>query len=979
MKHNINSANLSMIALFLLASSPFHANAQSQQLLTVSPPMLSGSGDNGPFANPIPYGIAENTDSDGWSWGVNDYMVVDFQVPVAVNSFRAYSSDPTDPSGATWAIQYSSDDINWTTISSFNFTTSAGVGVNDDGSSRSDLAGWYAVSNFNGSFSITARYWQVIETAVTGAQAPVVSQVQFYGVVPGAARPIMSFVADDPGIVTNLNGGTAYVSVWPDESGFTNNALSEVPFPGYAPILTNAMVNGVTRSVIRFPGTGYTDDVLQAPVMCTPSGTLLIVMETSNPTLANQRVVGWADSDVGDNGLDLSPNLSSTLYAIMRDNGTNGDIPVEPADPNTTYELITVTWGAAGGNVYRNGTLVGSRVGLTALSADPNITALSIGGTGSGTGGAYYQGDVLALVVYDQQLDGSALAAAEAPIVTNFVLGTLPTLVTEFPTGEFGYPASVPAIQITLQDGTTAVATGTIQLTVNGHTETPTITQNSGVTTLTTISDQAPLGDLVAGTNTVQIIYGNNAFTTVYQTNDFTFAIGGAAGLEQLLTVSPPMLSGSGDIGPFANPAPYGDGENTSSVGWSWINNENVEVNFQVPTVVSEFRAYSTDPTDPSGATWEIQYSSDNSNWTTMTNFNFTTFAGGGVNDDGSSRSDLAGWYQTTFNTNGGISAQYWQVVETAVTGAQAPVVGPVQFIGAQGTPHPVMAFYANEPGIITNGLGQVTLWPDTSMFTNNAVSVGSPNSTLTTVSVNGVNQPAILFNGVVSDYLQAPVMCTPSGSFFIAMKRTGATPNGQRVVGWEAAGTGHDGFGLGPNLVGGTAVDAIMRNDGVAGDVDATPSNFANFEVISATWGAAGCRLYRGGVLVASNTTITSISTSLTSGSIISGLNIGGSGSPGGNPYTGYVLALVVYDQQLDDAARSAVETEMLNQQLSIIPPLTIVRGAGSTVTLSWIGSGVLQSAPGISGPWFDVGGAASPYTTAVSGPPVFFRLRND
>jgi len=54
---------------------------------------------------------------------------------------------------------------------------------------------------------------------------------------------------------------------------------------------------------------------------------------------------------------------------------------------------------------------------------------------------------------------------------------------------------------------------------------------------------------------------------------------------------------------------------------------------------------------------------------------------------------------------------------------------------------------------------------------------------------------------------------------------------------------------------------------------------------------------------------------------------------------------------------------------------PLTISR-AGNQVQLSWP-AGILQSAPSVTGPYVDVSGAKSPYTTAASASRVFYRLR--
>ena len=58
--------------------------------------------------------------------------------------------------------------------------------------------------------------------------------------------------------------------------------------------------------------------------------------------------------------------------------------------------------------------------------------------------------------------------------------------------------------------------------------------------------------------------------------------------------------------------------------------------------------------------------------------------------------------------------------------------------------------------------------------------------------------------------------------------------------------------------------------------------------------------------------------------------------------------------------------------------PSLSVAR-AGKMVVLSWQGSWTLQSAASLSGPWADVSGAASPYSwDPASAPRQFFRLRD-
>jgi len=59
-----------------------------------------------------------------------------------------------------------------------------------------------------------------------------------------------------------------------------------------------------------------------------------------------------------------------------------------------------------------------------------------------------------------------------------------------------------------------------------------------------------------------------------------------------------------------------------------------------------------------------------------------------------------------------------------------------------------------------------------------------------------------------------------------------------------------------------------------------------------------------------------------------------------------------------------------------TIRPRLSIVR-VGANVILSWDGSGLLQTAGELSGPWTDLTGATSPYSTALGGTQQFYRLQ--
>jgi hypothetical protein len=107
-------------------------------------------------------------------------------------------------------------------------------------------------------------------------------------------------------------------------------------------------------------------------------------------------------------------DANGSLQAIVRRNGTNGDI-VAPAAPGSDFQLVVITWGPAGVSLHRNGELIATNHAIDAVSSDPAITALRIGGPGSGPA-AKFSGDLTELRVYAQQLDEVAQKQVEAEL-----------------------------------------------------------------------------------------------------------------------------------------------------------------------------------------------------------------------------------------------------------------------------------------------------------------------------------------------------------------------------------------------------------------------------------------------------------------------------------------------------------------------------------------------------------------------------------
>jgi hypothetical protein len=121
--------------------------------------------------------------------------------------------------------------------------------------------------------------------------------------------------------------------------------------------------------------------------------------------------------------LGLMTDAAGTLHAILRRNGANGDVVVPAASPveSAGFQIVCITWGADGVAVYRNGQAVGSNKGIESVSSDPAITALRIGGPGSGSS-PRFQGDLAELRVYGVPLNEQSRSQVEIELTRRWKL-----------------------------------------------------------------------------------------------------------------------------------------------------------------------------------------------------------------------------------------------------------------------------------------------------------------------------------------------------------------------------------------------------------------------------------------------------------------------------------------------------------------------------------------------------------------------------
>jgi hypothetical protein len=174
-------------------------------------------------------------------------------------------------------------------------------------------------------------------------------------------------------------------------------------------VKVSAAIDGHTKTALRFGGRSG----LQAPRRVPPAGSLFAVFRTADTASAGQRLVGWEDSSVGRHGLGLIADAGGHLHAVLRNDGRSGDL----ADTRRAegFEIVCITWGPGGTTLHRGGAAAGAGKGIDAVSSDPAIAALQIGGPGSG-GSPRFRGDVAEIRVYGRPLDDAERRRVEAEL-----------------------------------------------------------------------------------------------------------------------------------------------------------------------------------------------------------------------------------------------------------------------------------------------------------------------------------------------------------------------------------------------------------------------------------------------------------------------------------------------------------------------------------------------------------------------------------
>ena len=220
----------------------------------------------------------------------------------------------------------------------------------------------------------------------------------------------------------------------------------------------------------------------------------------------------------------------------------------------------------------------------------------------------------------------------------------------------------------------------------------------------------------------------------------------------------------------------------------------------------------------------------------------------------------------------------------------------------------------ADDPSLVADSDGRVTLWPNRSGLPADAQPPASGRGPWkTSAEINGRARPVLRFDA--ESLLELPRKVPASGSLFVVFRTADTGSASQRLLGWEDSNTGKHGLGIMPDPQG--RLHAILRNEGRSGDlVDARPP--AGFELVCVTWGPGGATLHRNGTAAGSHKDFDGVSAD----PAVRALRLGGPGSGGSPRYRGDLAEVRVYDRQLNDDERRVVEADLRATWLSPADP---------------------------------------------------------
>ncbi len=658
----------------------------------------------------------------------------------------------TGARGADWTIEQSDDNATWTEVTVFHYRTGPGLGRNDDGTFRPDPTGWYGVT-FNEGHE-AHPFWRIRQTAVTLTHAPRSATLELLGppVLPYviSTSPRGTAVRSNASIEIQVKDATTRLA--PDSVQlFLNNkavqptvtkpAGTNVTLIAYAPPAGLPVSTNTVRYIF---GNSATPQVLQTNefsfvVINDEAGALVINVDFNGvrntetdpqsalPTFVGQGSAGggtvWNGVLVDSRAPGLANNDSLTVTANNLTNSIGGVTTVGFMVQNVGGSAEgAFTANATDGSALMSDWLFNNTYGNYAGRSEFTISGL---------------GEVPSVNLYFYMANGQVLIPgvssspfteqgiyvwpntiypvyfANVPVSQGRITGAFgggtamigglsiespspqPFVRSVSPTG-VGVDPKTP-VRIELQDYVTQVRPETIRLLLNGQAVVPQLTTSAGLTTLS----YAPSAGLPPTSNTVTVIFGDSSTPSLVQTNTYGFVVSP----PDLLTVDASMVSGeatffatAADYTRIRNPVPYGAANNVTDQGWIWNTDSYFVVDFGAPTAINQFRVYCSYVGNPAagddgarGADLSIEYSDDNATWTQATIFMFMTGPGLGTNEDGSYRTDAAGWYGTTFN-DAGEAHRYWKVLNLGATLKHAPRCAQVEFYGKVfPPPHPIV------------------------------------------------------------------------------------------------------------------------------------------------------------------------------------------------------------------------------------------------------------------------------------------------
>ena len=300
----------------------------------------------------------------------------------------------------------------------------------------------------------------------------------------------------------------------------------------------------------------------------------------------------------------------------------------------------------------------------------------------------------------------------------------------------------------------------------------------------------------------------------------------------------------------------------------------------------------------------------------------------------------------------------------------------PVTISAQSGTPVLVPATAAlklwlrADSGVDRDAAGAVTNWSDFSGHGHAALQTNAASAPLWTT--NGSSFPALHFDGEDDSLAVAPstalALTGDLTTFFVVniddfetFRAVWAKTDGNQPRPWD--------YYLLPE----TGIPrAIHGGPAGIGSVDATQGVTNGFMIVGFELNGTTLTHYFAGTAVGGGT--------MTTAGVDAGtpLLIGTRGD-GGTRLRGSLAELLIYDGALSEADRGKLVQYLQVKYFGAEAgaPVLSVRRSGGSLTLEWSGTGSLEEAGSVQGPWTSVAGAASPATISPSGQQKFYRIR--